>query len=413
MILSFSAPSCNVIDWQVYSIVSDKWMIPEVRAEVKHGDDHDLIDYMIFINDHVAPSIAKLIDVDSALAEREVKISAEHILDMTERAYKEIGLQPDEFIATIKEVFDKYDENNSGYLDSEQFDTALDNCGIELSEKEKTMLRYAADEDGNGKIDIGEFATIALQLMVKAKREEFLHPFEEGAFGGIQSVAAGGARAFETMNDEELLEWLTQVFVAADADGDGSLDRDEFKVLMKELNLSAKEALQVFAEADVDESGTLEYAEFIPLMVQVLQSISDADADKQHDEELRNVAEDVADGYMRNNMTPAEMELMMRQSFKEVDVDGSGSIEMKEFKEFLRNTGVPMSKKEINMMFMIVDVDSSGTVDMEEFYPLFVEVMRMMVRDEALAKLKEQEATSDPEKSENERERVEREPLTF
>ena len=46
------------------------------------------------------------------------------------------------------------------------------------------------------------------------------------------------------------------------------------------------------------------------------------------------------------------------------------------------------------MLFMSVDVDGSGTIDMEEFYPLFVEVMRMLVRNEALAKLKEQEATS-------------------
>jgi hypothetical protein len=40
-------------------------------------------------------------------------------------------------------------------------------------------------------------------------------------------------------------EWLTQIFVAADADNNGSLDRDEFKVLMAELNLSEREALQV------------------------------------------------------------------------------------------------------------------------------------------------------------------------
>jgi len=33
--------------------------------------------------------------------------------------------------------------------------------------------------------------------------------------------------------------------VAADADNNGSLDRDEFKVLMAELNLSEREALQV------------------------------------------------------------------------------------------------------------------------------------------------------------------------
>ena len=40
-------------------------------------------------------------------------------------------------------------------------------------------------------------------------------------------------------------EWLTQIFVAADTDNNGSLDRGEFKLLMKELNLSEPEALQV------------------------------------------------------------------------------------------------------------------------------------------------------------------------
>jgi len=53
-----------------------------------------------------------------------------------------------------------------------------------------------------------------------------------------------------------------------------------------------------------------------------------------------------------------------------------------------------LTKKEINMLFMSVDVDGSGSIDMEEFYPVFHEVMRMMIQNEALAKLKAETAGS-------------------
>ena len=63
----------------------------------------------------------------------------------------------------------------------------------------------------------------------------------------LQAVSeeASGLRAFETMSDEELLVWLTEIFVAADSDNNGVLDRKEFKELMRELNLNESEAMQV------------------------------------------------------------------------------------------------------------------------------------------------------------------------
>jgi len=142
------------------------------------------------------------------------------------------------------------------------------------------------------------------------------------------------------------------------------------------------------------DSGSLDYEEFIPLMVQVLQAISDMDKKKREDEQLKATAGEVADSYLRDNMTPDQLEELMRASFKEADVSGTGVLSIKEFRSFMRTTGITLSEKEINMLFMSVDVDGSGSIDMEEFYPVFHEVMRMMIQNEALAKLKAETAGS-------------------
>ena len=70
----------------------------------------------------------------------------------------------------------------------------------------------------------------------------------------LQTVSeeASGLRVFETMSDEELLVWLTEIFVAADSDNNGVLDRKEFKELMSELNLNESEAMQVGREKRIE-----------------------------------------------------------------------------------------------------------------------------------------------------------------
>ena len=71
--------------------------------------------------------------------------------------------------------------------------------------------------------------------------------FERLAYPDAVGDASGddSRRPFESMSDEELLAWLTEIFVTADTDNNGSLDREEFKVVMSGLNLTPAEAMQV------------------------------------------------------------------------------------------------------------------------------------------------------------------------
>ena len=67
------------------------------------------------------------------------------------------------------------------------------------------------------------------------------------------------------MNDDELDAFVADLFVAADADRSGALDRREFKTLLKNANLgfSAKERQAVMEECDDDGDGLVSFLSLI------------------------------------------------------------------------------------------------------------------------------------------------------
>jgi len=185
--------------YQVYSVISDGFVIPEIAQRCLHGENGDLVDYSVFINEHVAPAIAKLIDVDFELARHEANVTKEQLETMTERAYEELGMTADEFCAMLKNVFITYDKNENGFLEPAEFEEAINSSGIEFSEKEKMMLYLASDEDGNGQISYGEFAAVALQLLIWAKKEQYKNPIRQD----LSLSSEGGSPVRETPESPE------------------------------------------------------------------------------------------------------------------------------------------------------------------------------------------------------------------
>ena len=88
----------------------------------------------------------------------------------------------------------------------------------------------------------------------------------------------------------------------------------------------------------------------------------DADADQDAEEAAEHAAhladnEDLKALY--DAMTPEEV-------FMEFDVDGSGFIDMAEFKDMLPKLGVKMSSAKALKYFKMCDTDGSGEIDFEE-----------------------------------------------
>lgn len=60
------------------------------------------------------------------------------------------------------------------------------------------------------------------------------------------------------------------------------------------------------------------------------------------------------------------------ESFSIFDYDGSGTVDVDEFRQVLKNLGIKLTDEEFKQMIDIIDADGNGEIDYEEF----VEMMK-------------------------------------
>ena len=153
------------------------------------------------------------------------------------------------------------------------------------------------------------------------------------------------------MEPEELQNTVLDMFLAADDDGNGYLDRKEFKRVLKEadLGLTKKDIRNVMAECDENDDGVIEYKEFMPIMVDLIHAAQARDEAQMQAEMDAMDAEFEAEDFFLRGMSQQELESIMMSIFKENDADGNGVLDRKEFKKCLKSADLGLTKKEINM----------------------------------------------------------------
>merc|ERR1712100_880928 len=80
------------------------------------------------------------------------KMSKEELQQMAER----LGIQLNN-LCYLKQEFDAYDEDRSGYIDVKELKELLEKLGEELSEEELEQAFKELDSDGSGEIEFFEF----------------------------------------------------------------------------------------------------------------------------------------------------------------------------------------------------------------------------------------------------------------
>ncbi|GMH87897.1 hypothetical protein TL16_g10997 [Triparma laevis f. inornata] len=189
----------------------------------------------------------------------------------------------------------------------------------------------------------------------------------------------------ERMSNDDLITKVGLLFDQADADGNGFLDRKEFKAvfvsLKEELGLSNKVIKQIMAEADENDDGVIEYREFVPMAVDVI-NIIEAKQDFKENQELdkMDAVEDAKD-FLLHGMPRETLEEMLKSAFIKADKDKSGYLDRKEFKQCLKASGLGFTKKEINVMMSEVDLDGDGKITYDEFVPLCFSMLADMMAD--------------------------------
>jgi len=77
-------------------------------------------------------------------------------------------------------------------------------------------------------------------------------------------------------------------------------------------------------------------------------------------------------------LSKAELQETFTQMFQQADADGSGALDMKEFKEVLSMADLGLTNSQIKSVMSEADVDGSGTISYVEFIPLAVDLVNSM-----------------------------------
>nr|AAV73912.1 calmodulin-like protein [Pinctada fucata] len=153
----------------------------------------------------------------------------------------------EEQIAEFREAFHLFDKDGSGSISAEELGTVMRSLGQNPNEQELQDLVEEIDTDGNGEVDFNEF------LAMMAKK----------------------------MKDTDSEEEIREAFRVFDRDDKGFITASELKHIMTTLGekMDDEEAEEMVAAADIDGDGEINYEEFVKMI-----SMKDTDQEEQQQE---------------------------------------------------------------------------------------------------------------------------------
>ncbi|XP_055871354.1 neo-calmodulin-like isoform X3 [Biomphalaria glabrata] len=92
--------------------------------------------------------------------------------------------------------------------------------------------------------------------------------------------------------------------------------------------------------------------------------------------EYREFKAFMQDEMRRSEENPEEQEKAIRMAFKVFDQNGDGVIDAAELKTAMKNLGEPLSDKELNDMMKQADIDKDGKINYEEFIRVWSKSMK-------------------------------------
>ena len=137
----------------------------------------------------------------------------------------------EERMQMINEVFDNFDKDKGGYIDSRELASVLRALGRGKDQKEIDEFMEKVDKNKNGRIE----------------RQEFMDAMNE-----MYSVP------------QTTVEEVVEAFKIFDKDNSGKISLDEMKTILLKFtdDFNEEEVEEIFHLIDTDNSGEISYAEF-------------------------------------------------------------------------------------------------------------------------------------------------------
>ncbi|XP_008805015.1 calcium-dependent protein kinase 3-like isoform X2 [Phoenix dactylifera] len=141
-----------------------------------------------------------------------------------------------EEVEDIKDMFKMMDTDNDGVVSYEELKNGLAKFGSHLVESEVQTLIEAADTNGKGKLDYGEFVAVSLHLQRMAN-DEHLHRafsyFDKDGNGYIEPEELQEALVEDGAGAADSTDVANDILLEVDTDKDGRISYDEFVAMMK------------------------------------------------------------------------------------------------------------------------------------------------------------------------------------
>lgn len=186
--------------------------------------------------------------------------------------------------------------------------------------KERHEKSMASKENDKNK-QVEEIESALKQTKLNTERQSMKKPNDSKAeVAQVKFKKIDPKEEKRSSLEKQSKEKLKAMFMKIDKDGNGVLDKKEFQAFLKELglNMSEKESNLVFNTVDSNKNGKVTYKQF----------------------------EHYFSSYIMNESATAECVNAMRRAFLQADRDGSGTLNFREFTEFVweKNRAARMSK---------------------------------------------------------------------
>lgn len=175
---------------------------------------------------------------------------------------------------------------------------------------------------------------------VLTKRKQARSTVAQEARAAAATVKEATDSAVHALTELQLEEFR-EAFHAFDDDGGGTLDRTELLTMFRSLGQepSQDEVDRMIAAADVDGSGTIDFEEFTVLMAHMIADRETAEAKRSR----------------------------MLKAFEVFDADGNGNVSANEMRLLLINLGEPVELEDVDKVISMFDRNDDGELDYKEF----------------------------------------------
>ena len=245
------------------------------------------------------------------------------------------------------------------------------------------MLRWSFAPSDSLRVLLARFVPVAMQILKEMARESLDE--EAAAEDALNHAALQTAQELvNNMTDEQLQQTLQSVFLAADTDGNGTLDVSEFRDCLRDTDLGLTDDVikYLVQSVDTNEDGLISYSEFAPLCYELLTEVIAKDLKAEVTSEMQAFTMAKAQNLLVHGMSKEDVEELIQAVFTEVDTDNNGRLDPEEFVNALSLSKLNLSDDEAASLLTSMHTDPDGMVSLDEFRPIAFQILTEILAEE-------------------------------